>query len=385
MKRHCHARYKLKLKNHMQRKENLRSQTLDLLRFPLAIVVLMIHVFSPNGFDGQSFTFEEHQLLMGVNQVIDAFFRGQSVPIYYFISGFVFFHGVEMTRKTYVRKFKNRIKSLLIPYLIWNMLAIALALAVNFLLKHYTITDLFSISLSSLLSCFWTYDGFLSDRVLESSQTIFPINIPLWFVRDLIIVVLLTPLLHLLIKKFGKIFIYLLGIFWFITPFLNLQLLGFENAFFFFSWGAYISINRKDMLLVFGRYFKISLCMFLLLGVLYIAALHYWINVCSFIKQLNVLFVLLFAYNLAAWLLNSGHCRVNKFLASASFFVYITHYLVAGKIQRLLIISFAPANDLSILVVNILTIALTLAIVLGVFYSMQRYTPSLLKVIAGRK
>lgn len=362
----------------MERKENLRTMTLDLLRFPLAIVVLAIHVFSPNGFDGQVFAFDKHQILMGVNQVIDAFFRGQSVPIYYFISGFVFFNGVEMTRETYVRKFKNRIKSLLIPYFIWNLLAIIFALGLNFVLNYYPIN---STSWNSLLSCFWAYDGSFSN----SEQSIYPINVPLWFVRDLIIIVSLTPLLHLLIKLFGKIFICLLGILWFITSLLHLQSMGFDSAFFFFSWGAYISINRKDMLLVFGRYFRFSIFMYLLLGVLYIAALHYCVNACSLIKQFNVIVGLLFAYNLGAWLLNKGYCRVNKFLASASFFIYISHYLVAGKIQRLLIIICGPTNDLSFLVINILTIVLTVAILLGLFYSLQHYTPNLLKVIAGRK
>ena len=108
--------------------ENLRSQSLDLLRFPLAVVILLIHIFSTDGitFQGKTLTFESYPLFLFVNRLIDAFLRGQSVPIYYFISGFVFFIGVKMTKDVYIRKFKNRTKSLLIPYLIWNIFAILL-------------------------------------------------------------------------------------------------------------------------------------------------------------------------------------------------------------------------------------------------------------------
>lgn len=74
-------------------KNDLRSQALDLLRFPLAVVVLTIHTFSSEGLElrGQELTFADHSLFMEINRWIDAFLRGQSVPIYYFISGFVFF------------------------------------------------------------------------------------------------------------------------------------------------------------------------------------------------------------------------------------------------------------------------------------------------------
>ena len=68
--------------------ENLRSQSLDLLRFPLAVVILLIHIFSTDGitFQGKTLTFESYPLFLFVNRLIDAFLRGQSVPIYYFIS-----------------------------------------------------------------------------------------------------------------------------------------------------------------------------------------------------------------------------------------------------------------------------------------------------------
>ena len=370
-------------------RNDLRSQTLDLLRFPLAVVVLMIHTFSSEGLElrGQELTFTDHPVFMEVNRWIDGFLRGQSVPIYYFISGFVFFLGVEMTRETYLRKFKNRVKSLVIPYFVWNVLAIVLMLAIslNPFFKDYTAGNNFTFSWSSLLSCFWAYDGGLAGVVRDSEEIVHPVNVPLWFVRDLIVVVLCTPLLHWLLKRFGRYFVVLLGLVWFAVPYLHLRTLGFESAFFFFSWGAYMSINRKDMLQVFGQYFKASVCLYLLLGIAHVAASHYWPEVQGSIKQLNVLVGLLFAYNFAAWLLKRGICKVNPFLASASFFVYVAHALVVPRVLKLLFITFSPASDWALLLVYTLAVVLTVALLLGTFYIMRRYTPGLLKVVAGRK
>lgn len=112
-------------------RNSLRSQSLDLLRFPLAVIIVMIHVFSANGItiQGIEYNFDAFPAWKMVNDFIDGFFRGQSVPIYYFISGFVFFLGVEFSKDVYVRKLKNRVKTLLIPYFIWNTLAILVQLA----------------------------------------------------------------------------------------------------------------------------------------------------------------------------------------------------------------------------------------------------------------
>lgn len=86
--------------------DKLRSQSLDLLRFPLAVVILLIHVFSTEGivFQGNTLSFDSYPFFLFINRFIDGFLRGQSVPIYYFISGFVFFLGGKLTKDIYINK-----------------------------------------------------------------------------------------------------------------------------------------------------------------------------------------------------------------------------------------------------------------------------------------
>ncbi len=370
-----------------------RQQALDLLRFPLALVVLTIHTWSLNGFylQGELVNLQNYPFFREVNYWIDGFLRGQSVPIYFFISGFVFFFGIEWNRTTYLRKLKNRVKTLLIPYLVWNAAAIVLLIIRDLpIFDDFQPYDAdFQFSFQALLSCFWNYTGNFYPATADlqpSTNLIFPFNIPLWFLRDLMIVVLCTPLLYRLLKWAGIRAVVGIGLLWFTTGYWDL---GHANqlmdAFFFFSWGAYMSIHRKDMLVVFGRYFKLSLWVYPLLALSYIFAMHYWPEVAFTIKRLNILAGLLFAYNMAAWLLDRNICKPNTFLAASSFFIYVAHSLICARLCRILFVLIQPESDISIVGVYTMAVILTIALLLSAFYLLKRYTPRLLKVLTGRQ
>lgn len=362
------------------------SKSLDLLRFPLAVVILIVHVFNTNGITFQGITsgFEKYPLFMGVNHFIDGFLRSQSVPIYYFISGYVFFLGVKMTKETYIRKFRNRVNTLLIPYIIWNFVRLLLLFIITIvpLCNQFrsNVPD-FTPSWHGFLSAFWMYDGSLEGGVGCN----LPINTPLWFVRNLIIVVVCTPIIHWFLKKTKYVFLILLGVLWFFADWLQIRLYAFDIAFFFFSLGAYMSIYQKDMFAVFGRFFKASIVLYLVFGFSYIFMINTYPDLINFIKKLNIVVGLFLAYNLSTWLLMHDKCKVNKFLASSSFFIYVAHENIIGIIKKLLYIFFKPASSLSLLAVHLLTVLITITVLLSTFYLLKRYTPKLLNILTGRK
>lgn len=373
-----------------------RQQALDLLRFPLAIVILTIHVWSLSSFDlkGSHIDPTAFPLSREINFFIDAFFRGQSVPIYFFISGFVFFFGVDWNRQAYFRKLKNRVKTLLIPYLIWNTVAIGM-LTVKYLPFFERFRDNyadFSFGFKALLACFWNYrhdffPALLEQTDLSASAGIYPIDGPLWFLRDLMIVVAVSPLLYRVLKqRGGELEVAALGVAWFVSGYWNLQHINqLLSAFFFFSWGAVLSIRQKDMLTEFGRYFTFSMWAYPVLALLHVGALHFCPEAAFTIKRLNILAGLLFAYNAAAWLLEHHVCKPSAFLASSSFFIYATHELIRTRLRNIFCILIRPRSDAGMLVTYSLIFLSTLGILLTAFYLLRRYAPRLLKVIAGRQ
>ncbi len=372
----------------------LRSESLDLLRFPLAVVVVIVHLVVAEGFviQGQLVNVADSPFFELIYRFVDAFLRGQSVPIYFFISGYVFFVGVELTRERYFQKLKNRVKTLLIPYMVWNTLAIGmlfmklLPCLSHFLPSAYTL----NFSWKGLLSCYWMYDQTLipdpTTHSYISNNYLAPIDVPLWFVRDLMIVVLFTPLLYWVMQRTKFYMVVLIGILWFVTGYTDLDYLHtLSTAFFFFSLGAYMSINRKDMFQVFGQYFHLSIALYISLGVLYFVSACYFPEILIAVKQLNICVGLVLAYNLSAWLLKKGVCHVNPFLASASFFIYVAHLFIGLKLTRFLYVFLSPSSSMGILGINIVSIVLNILILLSIYYLLQRYCPSVLRVLTGRK
>lgn len=368
----------------------LHSQALDLLRFPLAIIIVAVHAF-PNLTDGVTFAGEtirlgNHSIFEGVLNFIYAFMRHQSVPIYFFISGYVFFLGAEFSKETYVRKLKNRVKTLLIPYLIWNTLFVASQIVINLpaLVKNPAVWNW-----GSLPSAFWTYDGGLFSTTGATGSDIYPINVPLWFLRNLMIVVLCTPAIYHLIRKFRHYPVILLGVAWLvftlIKPADNELPAGFLSAFFFFSWGAYMSICKKDMVAEFGRFFKPSMILYPTLGMLCMLSAYVCPEARHVIKQINIFVGLLFAYNLAVWLLQKGYCRAGGLLPASSFFIYVSHMAIIGVITAAYFTLFGMPLNAERWPRMFLTFALTVTISLTAFWLLKRYTPSLLRVLTGRK
>lgn len=143
--------------------------------------------------------------------------------------------------------------------------------------------------------------------------------------------------------------------------------------------------RKKDMLNYFGRFFTPSMILYPLLGAAYMASVYRCPEISDTIKRLNIVAGLFFSYNIAAWLLRNDVCKVSGFLASASFFIYVTHILVYPNILKLSFYLLRPATQWAVIGVFLFITLITLAVILLVFYLLHRYTPSLLKILTGRK
>lgn len=154
-----------------------------------------------------------------------------AVPIFFIISGYLFFYKInDFSCDVYVGKLKRRIKSLLLPYIIWNLLAIAIVLLKSNMLSLFPSLAKENHDWLWFVSAFW-----------NSQYGSCPILYPLWYVRDLIIVVILSPLIYMLIKTFKKWVLTLFFILWY-CPIMDFPP-GFRmETFLFFSVGAYVNI-----------------------------------------------------------------------------------------------------------------------------------------------
>ena len=374
-------------------KKDLRSLSLDLLRFPLAIIIVSVHVFNSYSISIQDKIYDVSSISLYNDFLlfVDGFMRGISVPVYFFISGYVFFWGIDdYSKGTYLKKIKNRIYTLLIPYVIWNIPDIIIGVgkyafcgALSF--ASYGVE--MNLTFKNILSCFWKYNGELfipiastGERIISSS--VFPINTPLWFIRDLIIVVIFTPLIYHILRYTKYFLIVVLGILFFIP---NIHI-PYLSAFLFFSIGSYLSIYKKDMVNEFGRYFKVSMIVYPLFSFLSIMAIMLNFEAFGYIfKQISIIGFLVFAYNLSLCVLQNTNIRPGKILPAASFFIYVSHSLVIQRVTKIMFLLLKPDSGIVTIFAYILSIAFTVLSLLGVFMLMKKYIPRILQFVTGRK
>lgn len=241
-------------------------------------------------------------------------------PLFFLISGFLFYNGVN-TVKDCVPKILKRIKTLLIPYVIWNIV---------FVLWYVLLSILPGISGFVNSNILEHFDGSLWDGF--SFLFIEPASFPLWFLRDLICLVLFSPVIYYLLKYTRLGFILFLAI---ISPWLHCVFTGVHV---FFYIGGYIalfhSLEKIDNYLNRSVYF-ISLLLYCGIIYLHLTQNLDLINYTELILNLGAVVFIWKTYDIIA------KCRIaldNKFwnlIAGYTFFIYLFHEPTFNIIKKI--------------------------------------------------
>ena len=164
-----------------------------------------------------------------------------AVPVFFIISGYFFFYQVsEFACDSYQKKLRKRIRSLLFPYFLWNLLPVLLITGGN----------LYSILLrgKSFEALEDFYRGLWSEGLYhiwwDKTSGTMPFDSPLWYIRDLMMVCVFSPLLYQAIKRVGWVFSGILVLLYIMGLWPNIN--GFSStAFCFFSIGATYALKGK--------------------------------------------------------------------------------------------------------------------------------------------
>lgn len=367
-------------------RDSVWSRSLDMLRFPLALFVIMEHVFVANMF---GLTTTPDSLAGCMILFVKVFISGQSVPVYFFISGFLFFLGYRLTMESFSKKISTRVKSLLVPYIIWNVLAvIALYLpllpGLGSLMPTLSATVKFDLSLSSLWEWF----------VMSDTSYHLPADPAMWYIRNLMVVCLFTPFIGLLLRRFGAWVPFVLGVIWYICAPMHITNYSFSASFFFFTFGAYMSFKKKDMTAAFGKWRTVSfvaypvICILCLLWCFSDGSLISTLNKgvtgnMWYLKNLAILAGVPFAYNIAAILVQRHGFRVHSTLTASAFFLYSAHQIVIFYLPALIHRVIKPATAWSEAACYLLLLALLVALLLGIYVAMRRLCPRFLMLFTG--
>lgn len=289
-----------------------------------------------------------------------------AVPTFFIISGYLLFQQYS------IKKIKKRTTTILIPYLLWSL--ITLAIFIVFKAIPYT-----SHLINTNFQLSWTS--------IFNSIFIHPINGALWFLRDLYILVIMSPIFYYLMERkiTAKIILFITAILWIF----DLQYTFLVEPTFFFLIGSYLSISHKKLTIVKRRtktIYSIFISYMLLICILtFIFVTKSWNPIIlSKISVTTGLFVLFFNLQL----LFSKNSIINHCLdafKSYSFFVYASHLIVVQFIRKVIIIIFEPNNILLTIISYIITLILTISICCIGQNVLKKISPKFLNILTGSR
>ena len=347
------------------------SETITFLKCFLALGVVMIHArFTEVIIGGQNLLANgDFGVYLSFMEFIKVFLR-VCVPVYFMISGFLFFLKIPENPNYFffLDKYKSRITSLLIPYLIGNLLIIVLLFLAERYLGGFMSGANRSISEYSFfdfLRSFWAQPQYGA-----------PINEVLWFIRELMVMVLLSPIIYRLIKKIGV---------WCLVLFLLNYLLDFTKpipglrpvAIYFFSLGAFFSIKGKDMVSLLCKY---SLAFIIIYLIFLIIALYTDIDL---LKKLSVVTGAPVIITLASYYVSHKKLHVDKKWITATFFLYIYHDLPDIALKKAMIKFIEPTSSIGCFFTYFTTIVVVTIVMLLLYFILQKLMPRVMAVVVG--
>lgn len=341
------------------------SNAITWLRFPLIFLIILLHCYSVQRLEGS------HETYFKFLYPFSLWLGETGVPGFFFISGFLYF----LSKKTYLQKLDTRVHTLLIPYLLWNLILLILYLiawAVGYpqdingkSLANYTFID--------YLRLFW-------DRGSFDNGNFVPLLCPLWYIRNLLIMSIFSPILYFIIKYAREAFLLSVTIWW---------LVSYHNAFIpqtilFFSLGAYFTIfetNPLQMVLKHKIFFLVLFTVFAICDIISHTAGGTPINLQ--IHRLSLIFNIPVLLILADWSIQHGFN--NKLLSNAAFIVFCLHYPIVVFLRKICIAQFADASDIIHILLYIICVIIATILSISIYLFMDKFLPNAKRILSGNR
>lgn len=368
--------------------EDLQSQVIDWIRFPLIIAVIFIHSFGSAEVDFTAL--HENPLTSeSVYNFVRIIFSKTAphfaVPVFFMLSGFLFFYKTgELTADIYRKKMKRRAQTLLIPYILWNLLFVAKALLVA-VTKSHSFSGI-EEAMANLGSCLlWNHHSWADgiDWLGFTTWNSSPILTPFWYVRDLMVVVALAPAIYFLVKRTGLAVVGVLGLMWISR--VGVSVTGVSAvSFFWFTLGAYFAIKGQNMVerLYKFRWVALTVCVVALPIIVWNFGQSD--PLLSSVFRIYVTTAAILAVCVARFLIGREMVHVVPLLTKGTFFVFALHPFLlnlAGKIVAPLCSLGYAGSTVAYLVGPFVNAAICLA----VYWFMCRFTPRTLSLLTGSR
>jgi len=344
------------------------SSSIAWVRFPLIMCVMLLHSYCTVPVPGGG-----HHLYFSLVYPFGLWLGESGVPTFFFISGFLFY----VSTKSYRKRMASRVHTLLYPYLFWNSLFLCIYLAL-WAAGHPL--DILGKSISDYGAVDYIRAYF--DRGESAGGNSGPVLCTYWYVRNLFLLCMASPLWFYL-NKYLKAFFPLLLTVWWMTQYHNALL---AESIFFFNLGACFAINGVNPLSAVNKFRVPFLLLWAVTAVADLAG-HTVVALpgAFFVHRLSLI-LNIFAFLLLGDRVTKGdRSKVNSFLAGSVFWIFALHDHLVIAFRRFLMARWGGASDLAHVALYWLTVVLVTAVCLVSYAVMKRLFPRLVKFATGSR
>lgn len=331
------------------------SRTFTFLRYPLALLVIYLHIMPP--VSAVEFSAALSRGLSGdtlycLVQTVVRCVAECAVPCYFFMSGYLLFVKQErITFRWYWSLLKRKTRRLLIPYIVWNVMAV----------MYYYMA--FGDLPSSVLSPFVGW----------------PLNYPLWFLRYLFAMMVVSPCCYV-VARCGGVWGLIVATGVFVVRYAD----GFSfidlSGYFFFV-GCWCGTNQWTIRS--SRLLKMAWTMS--------AVVLLTLEVCSlivpsagmgYIHAAFLIFGVGLVLLVADYMTNRLGLEIPVLLSGASFFIYLSHKLGPTFVSKF-VFGWLPSSGYYRLLMFLVCPVIASLICVAVYRLCSRYIPKFLYVSTG--
>lgn len=284
------------------------------------------------------------------------------VPGFFVVSGYFLFLKFDGTLQSYLKILKSRMRTLLVPYILWNLLVWGIYF--------------FGPKLPGI-SVFFEDGKFHCDSLFSWVNVIFgitqdPLAFQFWFIRDLMVLIVLLPLIYLLLKRFDVALLLVLGA----LTVLNLP--SFLSPLFFLVCGGILT-----------RYLSLSDIQFKNPRLQFLALSFVVCSILRVVFGLNQLAGLLTILGIPFWFCMTEELVKNKLIrnfleycAPMAFFIFAAHGIIIVFLRKAWL-KVLPVNSffltLGFLILPVICILICI-LTINIF---SRLTPGILSWFCG--
>ncbi len=337
------------------------TEVFDFLRFPLIVMVVTFHTFQTSHYEEATSCWYSNLMYFMWRTT-----AGMRVPVFFVISGYMLLGNVERyTHIVYFSKLKRRMRTLLVPYIIWNALSLVILMVKKLPIFASILPNIHKVVVDPIfcLESFWALpDGGA------------PLYYPFWYIRDLMVMVVLSPIIYWVLKKIKVL--WLLGLF--ALMFCDVEgVNGLDvSSMLYFSIGAYWAMCKRNTLPSVRLLGVVALLWLPIACMDTITRESHW-HTLSVVSGIGVT---LFIGTMAVC--KYKH-KANKALMKSVFFIYAIHATFVEVIYKSFERLFPPHNGVELFVFATAMTIIVLMVSFIVYRLFARYLPEVCRIMCG--